>query len=61
MRDLVMVSEAQMRRIEPYFPLFHGVPRVYERRAVGGIIFGIGNGLRWRDVPGKPDRLMIDQ
>jgi len=38
MSDLVLLSEAQMRRIEPYFPLSHGVPRVHDRRIVGGII-----------------------
>ena len=26
MSDLFWLSEAQMRRIEPYFPLSHGVP-----------------------------------
>lgn len=44
MSDLMWLSEAQIRRIEPYFPLSHGVPRVDDRR----IIFVIGNGLRWR-------------
>ena len=51
MSDLVWLSEAQMRRIEPYFPLSHGVPRVDDRRIVSGIIFVIRNGLRWRDAP----------
>ena len=32
MSDLIWLSEAQMRRIEPYFPLSHGVPRVDDRR-----------------------------
>ena len=45
------LSEAQMRRIEPYFPLSHGIPRVDDRRIVSGIIFVIRNGLRWRDAP----------
>ena len=40
-----------MRRIEPYFPLSHGVPRVDDRRVISGIIFVIRNGLRWRDAP----------
>jgi hypothetical protein len=26
MSDLIWLSEAQMRRVEPYFPLSHGVP-----------------------------------
>ena len=49
--DLIWLSEAQMRRIEPYFPLSHGVPRVDDRRIISGIIFVIRNGLRWRDAP----------
>ena len=51
MSDLIWLSAAQMRRIEPYFPLSHGVPRVDDRRVISGIIFVIRNGLRWRDVP----------
>ena len=51
MSDLIWLSEAQMRRIEPYFPLSHGVPRVDDRRVVSGIVYVIRNGLRWRDAP----------
>ena len=51
MSDLIWLSEAQMRRIEPYFPLSHGMPRVDDRRVISGIIFVIRNGLRWRDAP----------
>ena len=51
MSDLIWLSAAQMRRIEPYFPLSHGVPRVDDRRVISGIIFVIRNGLRWRDAP----------
>ena len=28
MRDLFWLSEEQLARIEPFFPLAHGVPRV---------------------------------
>jgi putative transposase len=42
-----------MRRIAPYFPLSHGVPRVDDRRVISGIIFVIRNGLRLRDVPAE--------
>ena len=52
MADLFLLSEAQMRRIERYFPLSHGIARVDDRRVVSGIIFVIKNGLRWRDAPG---------
>jgi len=40
-----------MRRIEPYSPPSHGLPRVDDRRIISGIIFVIRNGLRWRDAP----------
>ena len=50
MTDLIWLSEAQMRRIKPYFPLSHGVPRVDDRKVISGIIFVIRNGLRWRDA-----------
>ena len=53
MSDLIGLSEAQMRRIEPYFPLSHGIPRVDDRRIISGIIFVIRNGLRWRDAPAE--------
>ena len=51
MSDLFLLPEAQMRRIAPFFPLSHGVPRVDDRRVISGIIFVIRNGLRWRDAP----------
>ena len=51
MSNLIWLSAAQMRRIEPHFPLSHGVPRVDDRRVISGIIFVIRNGLRWRDAP----------
>ena len=52
MDDLLLLSDAQMRRIEPYFPLSHGVARVDDRRVLSGILFVIRNGLRWRDAHG---------
>jgi transposase len=51
MGDLILLPEAQMRQIEPYFPLSHGVPGVDDRRVISGIVFVIRNGLRWRDAP----------
>ena len=51
MGDLFLLSETQMRRIAPFFPLSHGVARVDDRRVVSGIVFVIRNGLRWRDAP----------
>ena len=51
MDDLLLLSEAQMRRIKPHFPLSHGIARVDDRRVLSGILFVIRNGLRWRDAP----------
>jgi|GEM_PF-661585 len=51
MSDLFWLSRSQLQRIEPYFPLAHGVPRVDDQRVISGIIHVIRNGLRWRDAP----------
>ena len=51
MSDLFWLTEAQMERLEPFFPLSHGRPRVDDRRVLSGIIFINRNGLRWRDAP----------
>ena len=52
MSELWLLSEAQMRRIEPYFPLSHGIPRVDDRRIVyDGAVAGSLNGLVQFPVP----------
>jgi transposase len=51
MSDLFWLADAQMARLEPFFPKSHGKPRVDDRRVLGGIIFINRNGLRWRDAP----------
>ena len=51
MSELIFLSDKQMERLFPYFPLSHGVPRVDDRRIVRGIILVLKNGLRWRDAP----------
>lgn len=51
MAEPFLLSEAQMRRIEPFFPLSHGRPRVDDRRVLSGIVYVIRNGLMWRDAP----------
>ena len=55
MSDLYYLTEQQIETIQPYFPRFHGVVRVDDRRALSGIIFVIRNGLRWRDAPQEYD------
>ena len=51
MSDLVLLSAAHMRRIEPFFPRSRGLARVDDRRVVGGIIYVIRYGLQWKDAP----------
>ncbi|NHO33434.1 transposase [Acetobacter sp. LMG 1636] len=49
--ELFLLSERQMGRIRPFFPLAHGVPRVGDRRVLSGIVYVIRNGLQWKDAP----------
>ena len=51
MSNLFWLTDAQMARLEPYFPKSHGKPRVDDRRVLSGIIFINRNGLRWCDAP----------
>ncbi|GBR10416.1 transposase [Acetobacter oeni LMG 21952] len=51
MSELFLLSESQMARIEPYFPLAHGVPRVDDCRVLSGIVYVIRNGFQWKDAP----------
>ena len=53
MTDLFWLTPKQMKRIERYFPLSHGVARVDDRRVISGILHVIRNGLRWRDAPAE--------
>ncbi|WP_231503064.1 transposase [Gluconobacter thailandicus] len=48
---MFLLSESQMERIKPYFPLAHGVPCVDDRRVLSGIVYVIRNGLQWKDAP----------
>lgn len=47
-----MLSEAQMARLAPLLPDdTRGVPRVDDRRVIGGIIHVLRSGGRWIDAP----------
>jgi transposase len=46
-----LLTLARMRRLSPYFPRSHGIPRVDDRRVLSGIISVIRHGLQWRDAP----------
>ena len=49
--NVFLLSESQMKRIEQFFPLAHGVPREDDRRVLSGIVYVIRNGLQWKDAP----------
>ena len=53
MSDLFWLTDAQMARLQPFFPKSHGKPRVDDKRVLSGIIFINRNGLRWRDAPSE--------
>ena len=53
MSDLFWLTQSQLERIEPHFPLSHGVPRVDDLRVISGIIHVIKRGLQWRDAPAE--------
>ena len=57
MSDLFWLTDAQMARLEPFFPKSHGKPRVDDKRVLSGIIFINRNGLRWRDAPDAMGRI----
>ncbi|KAA8605214.1 transposase [Salipiger aestuarii] len=48
MSDPYWLTDAQMAKLEPFFPRSHGKPRVDDRRVLSGIIFinRIRNGVR---------------
>lgn len=51
MSHLFCLTEAQMARLEPFFPKSHGKPHVDDRQVLSGIILINRNDLRWRDAP----------
>lgn len=53
MSDLFWLSDAQMARLEPFFPKSRGKPRVDDSRVMSGIIFINRHGLRCRDTPAE--------
>lgn len=51
MTDLFLLSPAQMRKIEPFFPRSHGIARVDDLRVVSGIIYVLERDLQWKNAP----------
>ena len=50
MSNRFWLTEAQMARLEPFFPKSHGRPRVGDPRVLSGMIFFNRNGLRRCDA-----------
>jgi hypothetical protein len=57
MSDLFLLSKAQMRRIEPYFPLSHGIPPVDDRRVSCSILLMFAQIRRRRLIQSARDLL----
>jgi transposase len=51
MSTLFWLKDAQIARLEPFFPKSHGKPRVDGRRVLNGTNFISHNGLPWSDAP----------
>ena len=48
MREHFWLTEAQMERLRPFFPISRGKPRGDDRRVLSGIIY-VRNGLQWSE------------
>nr|VFJ48325.1 MAG: transposase, IS5 family [Candidatus Kentron sp. FW]VFJ53470.1 MAG: transposase, IS5 family [Candidatus Kentron sp. FW] len=51
MSELFWLTNTQLSKIEPYFPVSRGVPRVDDLRVISGIIHVLKWGLQWQDAP----------
>ena len=51
MSDLFWLTDSQMERLKPFFPLSNGVSRVRDKGILNGIIFINRNGLRRLNAP----------
>ena len=63
MSDHYWLTQIQLDRIKPYFPLSHGIPRVDDLRVISGIIHVIKRGLQWRDAPAEygPEKTLYNR
>jgi putative transposase len=51
MSDMFLLTQQQLNRIKPYFPVSHGVPQADDLRVISGIISVIRYDLQWKDAP----------
>jgi transposase len=45
------LTDAQLVRLEPFFPKSNDMPRINDRRVSSGIVFINRTGFRWSDAP----------
>jgi len=53
MSNIFWLTDVQMARLQPFFPMSHCKPRIDDRCVLNGIIFINPNGLRLRDASGE--------
>ncbi|WP_086639071.1 transposase [Acetobacter okinawensis] len=49
--DVFLLPEHQMERIEPFYPLAHGEPRVDDRCVLRRVVYVFRNGPQWKNAP----------
>ncbi|WP_429956187.1 transposase [Gluconobacter japonicus] len=49
--QMTWLTDEQMERVAPCFPLSHGKPRLDDRVVLSAIVHVLRHGLRWSDVP----------
>lgn len=49
--DVFRLLECQMERIEPFYPLAHGAPRVDDRCVLRRVVYVFRNGPQWKNAP----------
>ncbi|WP_415575788.1 transposase [Gluconobacter sp.] len=51
--QVTWLTDEQMERVAPCFPLSHGKPRLDDRVVLSAIVHVLRHGLRWSDVPAQ--------
>jgi transposase len=51
MRNLLWLTDAQMARLQPFFPKSHAKPPVDDCSVLNGTVLSNRNGLRWYNAP----------
>ncbi|KXV51169.1 hypothetical protein AD945_00615 [Gluconobacter albidus] len=51
--QVIWLTDEQMKRIEPFLPLSHGIARLDDRTVLSAIVHVLRHGLRWSAVPAE--------